>query len=58
MFWLLALTKFELSYAYPFTGLAFVLIISIDVLFFGAHLNFSKVIGSLLVFAGLVVLSR
>ncbi len=33
IFWLLTLTKFELSYAYPFTGLAFVLIISIDVFF-------------------------
>ena len=58
VFWLLALTKFELSYAYPFTGLAFVLIICIDVVFFGANLNFSKAIGSFLVFAGLVLLSR
>ena len=58
IFWLLALTKFELSYAYPFTGLAFILILSLDIVFFGANLNFSKVIGTLIVFAGLVVLSR
>lgn len=56
--WMLAMSRFELSYAFPFMGLNFVLIGLAGIVFFGEALTFSKLAGSLLVIAGIVVLAR
>jgi drug/metabolite transporter (DMT)-like permease len=56
--WMAALTKVELSYAYPFIGLVFVsILISSSVLFHEA-ITTAKVIGVVLVIAGILVASR
>lgn len=56
--WMLAMSRFELSYAFPFMGLNFVLILFASVILFGEALTISKLIGTLLVMAGIVVLAR
>ncbi len=56
--WMAAMTRFELNYAYPFMSLAFVIVMVLGVLFLGEALNLRKVIGTLLVMAGLVVIAR
>jgi uncharacterized membrane protein len=56
--WMVALTRFELNYAYPFMSLAFVLVMGFSVLFLGEALSTGKIIGTLLVMAGLVVIAR
>lgn len=56
--WMAALTRFDLSFAYPFMGLAFVLVLVFSALFFGEPLTLAKVVGLLLVIAGLIVTSR
>lgn len=56
--WMAAMTRFELAYAYPFMSLAFVIVMMLGVLFLGETVNLSKVIGTLLVMAGLVVIAR
>jgi multidrug transporter EmrE-like cation transporter len=56
--WMAAMTKFELSYAYPFTSLAFVLVLIFSVAFLNEALTAGKVIGTLLIVIGIVVTSR
>jgi len=56
--WLAALTKFELSYAYPFMSLAFVLVLILSALLFHETVTAAKVLGLLLVTAGIIVASR
>lgn len=56
--WMAALTRFELSIAYPFMSLAFVCVLLLGVLFFGESLTIGKVAGTLLVVAGLIICTR
>ena len=58
MAWMAAMTRFDLNYAYPFMSLAFVIVMILGVLFLGETLNTSKVVGTLMVMAGLVVIAR
>ena len=58
MAWMAAMTRFELGYAYPFMSLAFVLVMAFSVAFLGEPISLRKVIGTLMVIAGLVVISR
>jgi multidrug transporter EmrE-like cation transporter len=56
--WLAAMTKFELSYAYPFMSLAFVLVLVMGTLLFHEALTVPKVLGILLIVMGIIVSSR
>lgn len=56
--WLAAMTKFELSYAYPFMSLAFVFVLILSAIFFHEAVTVPKVLGVLLIMAGLIVASR
>ena len=56
--WLAAMTKFELSYAYPFMSLAFVLVLVLSAVLFHEPLTAAKILGVLLIIAGIVVGSR
>lgn len=57
-FWMAAMTKFDISYAYPFMSGAFVLVFLISVVLFQEPLTWQKVIGLLLIVAGIIVTSR
>jgi len=54
-FWLLTLSKFELSYAYPFMSLTFVLTFVLSVLIFHDTVTPAKVIGLACIIAGLII---
>lgn len=56
--WMAAMTKLELSKAYPFVGTSFVLVLVLSAVFFDERLTWFKVAGVALVVAGLVVGSR
>jgi drug/metabolite transporter (DMT)-like permease len=56
--WMAALTKLELSYAYPFLSLAFVLVVILSTFFFHEPVTLPKVLGIVLVIAGLIVSSQ
>lgn len=56
--WMLTMTKFEISYAYPFVSLTYVLVLLASVGFFGESFGVSKVIGTALIMTGVVVISR
>ena len=57
LLWMLALTKLDLSEAYPYTALSFVLILLISYFLFGEPLTMGKVMGTGLVIAGIFVLA-
>lgn len=56
--WMLALTKADLSYAYPFTSLSFVLILVASAFFFREPVTPAKIAGMALIVAGILVGSR
>lgn len=55
--WMAALTRFELSYAYPFTSLNFVVVLVLSVWLLGETLTLHKVVGLALIVVGVVVSS-
>ena len=56
--WMIAMTKFEISYAYPFTLLALVLVTIFSVIFFGESINIYKLIGIVFIIFGIIVISK
>ena len=57
LFWMLALTKLELSEAYPFTAVSFVLVLAASILMFGEAPNTGKIVGTLMVALGIIVVA-
>lgn len=53
--WMAAMTKFEISYAYPFMSFSFLLVVLLSVFLFGETLTLNKVIGLLFIITGIVV---
>jgi multidrug transporter EmrE-like cation transporter len=58
IFWLAVLTKFEISYAYPFISIAFVLVLLFSVFMFKETLTIQKVVGMMFIVLGIVITSR
>ena len=56
--WMAAMTKFELSYAYPFMSLSFLLVLVLSAILFQEPLTVSKVVGVGLIVAGIIIGSR
>ena len=56
--WMAAMTKFELSHAYPFMSLAFVLVLGLSAAFFHEAITVPKVLGTAFIVAGLVMGSQ
>lgn len=56
--WLLAMTKFEISYAYPFVSLNYILVMAAGFLLFQESLSVTKLAGSALVILGIVIISK
>jgi len=52
------MTKFNISFAYPFMSLSFVLVFLLSAVLFGDPVTIHKVVGLALVVAGLVVTSQ
>ena len=56
--WMLAMVKLDLSHAYPFVSLSFVLVLFLSALLFGEPLSWAKVAGIALVIAGVALGSQ
>ena len=56
--WMAAMTKLELSFAYPFMSLSFVLVLFLSALLLRESLTPYKIIGMALVIIGLFISSR
>ena len=53
--WMAAMTKLELSFAYPFMSLSFVLVLVLSGLFFHEPITLPKITGMILIVAGIIV---
>jgi multidrug transporter EmrE-like cation transporter len=56
--WMAAMTRLDLSHAYPFMSLAFILVMVASGFFFGEAMTPLKVVGIVLVVLGLIVGSQ
>ncbi len=58
VFWLLALRQMDLSLAYPFVALSFIIVFMIGVFGFGEPVNPTKITGLAVIILGMIILSR
>lgn len=56
--WMAAMTKFNLSYAYPFMSLSFVLVMVLSGIFLDEQVTITQILGLTLIIAGIIVGSR
>ncbi|WP_431086523.1 EamA family transporter [Paenibacillus sp. 8b26] len=58
LFWMAAMTKFNISYAYPFMSLSYVLVFVFSAFIFKEPITLYKVVGLLFVVVGILISSR
>ena len=58
VFWLTALSRVDLSYAYPFASLSYVVMLAASWLLFDEHITFLRLLGTLVVCLGVFLISR
>lgn len=56
--WMAAMTKLPINQAYPLTSLGYVLVLTLSCLFLGESFNNFKLVGVLLIMAGVAVSSQ
>jgi len=55
LFWILAMTKFEITYAYPFMSLAPALVFLLGVLFLNETFTMGKLLGLIVIIIGIII---
>lgn len=55
LFWMAAMTKFELSFAYPFMSLSFLIVFVLSIAIFGEAFTWGKLVGLIFVIGGLII---
>ncbi len=58
MFWLVVLSRVQLSYAYPMISIGYVLVVFLSWLLFHEHISYSRILGVLLICGGVLLISR
>ncbi len=56
--WMLAMTRFEISYAFPFVSLNYVVVLVAGYFLFGESFGLLKLAGTALIVVGLVVIAK
>ena len=56
--WMLALKEFELSKAYPYMSLSFVMVLALSFFLLKETITIEKTVGCILIIAGIVIISR
>jgi drug/metabolite transporter (DMT)-like permease len=56
--WMAAISRFELSYAYPFMSLNFVIVIVLSATFFGESINWFKILGVAFICLGIFLTAK
>lgn len=58
IFWIIILSKVELSFAYPMLSFGYVLILLVSWLFLGENMNFLKILGVIFISLGVILIFR
>lgn len=53
--WIMAMTKLDLSYAYPYVAAAFIIVPMLGVFLFGESLTMGQMLGGILILVGIAV---
>ncbi|MHB1651892.1 MAG: EamA family transporter [Desulfitobacteriaceae bacterium] len=56
--WMAAMTKFQLSYAYPFMSVAFILVLIFSALLLKEPVTLARIIGLVFIVCGIIINSR
>jgi drug/metabolite transporter (DMT)-like permease len=56
--WMLAMTRFEISYAFPFVSLNYVLILIASIFIFNEPFTASKLLGSMFIITGILIIAK
>jgi len=55
LFWILAMTKFEITYAYPFMSLSPALVFLLGILVLGETFTMGKIVGLIVIIIGIII---
>jgi len=58
IFWLIALSREDLSFVYPFISLTFIIILFSSFFIFQEKIGFSRILGTSIIIIGLIILVR
>lgn len=58
VFWLIALSRMELSFVYPFISLTYVLVLALSHLVLKESIGLNKIAGTVLIILGLIIISK
>ena len=58
VFWLAALSRVDLSYAYPFASLSYVVMLAASWLLFHEDITMLRVVGTMVIALGVIIISR
>ena len=58
IFWLIALSKKELSFVYPFISLTYIIVLVLSSLVLKESMGVSKLVGTLIIIIGLIIIAR
>src|SRR5688572_30417636 len=58
IFWIFALSKFDLSFAYPFLSIGYILILIVSYFIFKEDITAYKVCGVVIIIIGLILISQ
>jgi len=58
IFWLIALSKKDLSFVYPFISLTYVLVLVLSSLVLKESIGVNKLVGTLIITVGLIIIAR
>ncbi len=58
VFWLIALSRMDLSFVYPFISLTYILVLSLSYLVLKESIGLNKIAGSVLIILGLILISK
>jgi uncharacterized membrane protein len=58
IFWLIALSKKDLSFVYPFISLTYILVLVLSSLVLKESIGLNKIVGTLAIMIGLIIISR
>lgn len=56
--WMLAMTRFEVSYAFPFVSLTYILVLVASIYLFNESFTLTKFAGTLIVTLGIIIIAR
>lgn len=58
IFWLVALSRVDLSYAYPFASLSYVIMLVVSWRLFDENISFLRLLGTAIITVGVLLISR